>query len=81
MLNLSAAPGFSVQNGLLYLMALFLIYQLTAGGLKIELRTIQVSFLVLMIYALISWTVAAFRYPLPGYGKLGRLVHLKNDID
>ena len=79
-INLSAAPGLSVQNGLLYLLTLLLVYQFTTGNLKVELGSVQMAFLVLIIYAMVSWTVAAYMIRYPRYGLFGPAAQLKNSL-
>lgn len=81
-LDLSLAPGLSVKNAMLNLVAGVLILQKVMGApIRFELRTLQLWFGVLIGYALFTLLVIVFvtHFP-PGYRWIEGVMRLKIDL-
>ena len=77
-LEMSLAPGLSVKNGLLYLIAFAIVFRKAlGGGERASYLTIHVAFAVLIVYAIVSWLVTAYVIHYPGYRALDGLINLK----
>jgi hypothetical protein len=77
-LEMSLAPGLSVKNGLLYLIAFTILFRKAlGGGERVSYVSIHVAFAVLICYASMSWLVTAYMIHYPGYRPLDGLINLK----
>lgn len=77
-IDASLAPGLSVKNALLYAIAASLILRMVvAGRFKADLAGLQISFVFLVVYAIVSWLVVLFAIKYDGYELLTSLVNLK----
>lgn len=78
-LEMSLAPGLSVKNAFLYLIAFALIFRRAlAGGEPVRYVSIHVAFFVLIGYATLSWLATAFVIRYPGYHWLEGAISLKS---
>ncbi len=77
-LEMSLAPGLSVKNGLLYLIAFTILFRKAlGGGERVSYLSIHVAFAILIAYASISWLITAYMIHYPGYRPLDGLINLK----
>jgi hypothetical protein len=77
-LGLSIATGLSVKNALLYAIGFALLFRIALqGGIRLELPSIHIAFVLLIGYATLSWVVAVAAIHYPGYHMLDGLITLK----
>lgn len=58
-LEASIAPGLSVKNGMLYLLAAVIAFRIVASrNFRFELPRLQSAFLLLIAYAIVTWLIA-----------------------
>jgi O-antigen ligase len=80
-LDLSLAPGLSVKNAMLNLIAAFLVVRIVVQGkFKLEIPVIVMSLAVTFLYALGSIFIASFVVDYPHYSLRDSIVALKYDI-
>jgi O-antigen ligase len=80
-IDASLAPGLSVKNAMLYLIAAGLILRIVVSGrFKSDLAGLQMSFLFLIAYTVVSWLIALFVVQYPGYELVNSLIRLKSDF-
>ncbi|MEQ1579226.1 MAG: O-antigen ligase family protein [Steroidobacteraceae bacterium] len=59
-LEVGLAPGLSLKNALLYLVAAFIAVRMVLqGGTRFELRSLQISYVLLIAYAVLTWALAS----------------------
>jgi len=77
-LEMSVAPGLSVKNGILYLIAFTLIFRRAlSGGEPVPFVAIHVAFFLLLGYATLSWLIAGLVIKYPGYHLIEGAMSLK----
>jgi O-antigen ligase len=77
----SLAPGLSLKNAMIYVMALVLAGQyVLSGKFQLQMLTVHVVFVLLIFYALFSWLVLAFVIRDPAYGAIRGAMALKTDL-
>jgi hypothetical protein len=78
-LEMSLAPGLSVKNAFLYLIAFVLVFRraLSGGGERIPFVSVHIAFGILVAYATVSWIVTALVIKYPGYQPLEGALSLK----
>lgn len=80
-IDASLAPGLSVKNAAVYLIASLLIARIVVQGrFRVDLGGLQASMLFLCAYAILSWLVTLFAIQYPGYQFLGSAIALKTQI-
>jgi len=80
-LPLSLGFGLSVKNGTMYFVALILALRMAIrGGYKFELQTIQVCFVLMIAYALISIVVAGLLIHYDAYKIMDAAILLKSTL-
>ena len=80
-IDASLAPGLSVKNAMLYLIAAGLILRMVVSGrFKADLVGLQMSFVFLIVYATVSWMIALFAIQYPGYELVNSIIRLKGDF-
>lgn len=80
-LDLSLAPGLSLKNAMLYLVAgLIVLRSLGSAGLRLELPGLHLAFVLLIGYALLSWLTAALVIEYPNYRLVSAAIRLKTDL-
>jgi O-antigen ligase len=80
-LDLSLAPGVSVKNGLVYLLAVVLVLRLAIEGeARLELGGVHVAFAILIAYAILTWLLAAIVIEYPGYRFLDSAIGIKTRL-
>jgi O-antigen ligase len=77
-LNLSLAPGVSVKNAFVYVVAVGLLFRIVMEGeSRLELGVVHACFVILIGYAILTWLLAALVIEYPGYRFLDSAVTLK----
>jgi O-antigen ligase len=78
-LEMSLAPGLSVKNAFLYLIAFALVFRraLSGGGERVPFVSVHLAFFLLVGYATLSWLVTALIVKYPGYQPLEGALSLK----
>lgn len=80
-IDASLAPGLSLKNLGLYVIASLLLLRFVVGGkLKGGSQAMQAAFVFLCVYATVSWLVLVLAVKYPGYDALQTLVRLKADF-
>lgn len=80
--NTSLAPGLSIKNAIFYLCFLGLAARFVMrGGIRVEVPRIQVWFGILLVYATLTYLVAAFLIKYKTYDLIGSGVALKELYD
>jgi hypothetical protein len=60
-IDVGLAPGLSLKNLLMYLgLAIVVVRATLSGGLRLELRSLHVTYLLLVAYAVLTWGVASY---------------------
>jgi hypothetical protein len=78
-LDLSLAPGLSVKNAMLYVVAITLFFRIVLSGeVRIELPDVHAFFAVWIGYALLTCLTAALVIHYPGYHLIPSVIALKN---
>jgi O-antigen ligase len=77
-IDASLAPGLSVKNAMLYALAASLLVRIVVSGrFKPDLIGMQVSFVFLIVYAIVSWLIVLFAIQYPGYELITSMINLK----
>lgn len=80
-IDASLAPGLSVKNAFLYVIAASLILRIVVSGrFKTSLAGLQLSFAFLVAYTIVSWLIALFVIQYPGYEVVNSIIQLKVDF-
>ena len=80
-LNISLGPGMSTKNLLIYVMfAAIALNTAVARNRSFDLPSIAVPFLILIVYAIVTWIFAAFIFPDPNYSPRVTLISLKSSL-
>ena len=80
-IDASLAPGLSVKNAAIYLIASLLIARIVVQGrFRVDLGGLQASMVFLCAYAILSWLVTLFAIQYPGYQVLESAIQLKVQI-
>jgi hypothetical protein len=67
-IDASLAPGLSVKNAMLYVITAGLILRIVVSGrFKSDLTGLQMSFVFLVAYTIVSWLIALFVIQYPDY--------------
>jgi O-antigen ligase len=76
------APGVKLQNGILYMLALALTLRVSFDRhFRIQLPAIQVTFIVLIAYAILSFLAVVFVIEYPYYNAFDNALILKTLVD
>jgi hypothetical protein len=80
-MQMSLFTGFSVKNAILYSIGFTLVFRTAlTGGVKLDLLSLHVIFLLLIGYAGLMWAIAFGVAHYPGYSFFGGLVTLKTKM-
>jgi O-antigen ligase len=80
-IDASLAPGLSVKNAFLYVIAAGLVLRIVVSGqFKTSLVGLQMSFVFLVAYAIVSWLIALLVIQYPGYELVNSIIQLKVDF-
>jgi O-antigen ligase len=80
-LQMSLLTGLSVKNFVLYAIGFTLVFRTAlTGGIKLELLSLQVIFVLLIGYAALMWVVSFAVIHYPGYHMFSGLVTLKTKL-
>jgi hypothetical protein len=79
--NQSLAPGLSVKNAIIYMVALMLVARLVFGaGLQLEVPGIHIWMAVLVGYAILTWLTAGFVIHYKSYRLMQTGIELKAQL-
>jgi O-antigen ligase len=80
-LELSILPGLSAKNLLIYLLAVLIGLRMVVGRQSIVAAgQMQITFIVMIVYATITWLVAALVIEYPRYDFMQSAIKLKNGL-
>jgi hypothetical protein len=80
-MGMSLFTGFSVKNAILYAIGFTLVFRTAlTGGVKLDLLSLHVAFVLLIGYATLMWIVSFAAIHYPGYGMFSGLVTLKTKM-
>src|SRR5437016_4746308 len=80
-MGMSLFTGFSVKNAILYAIGFTLVFRTAlTGGVKLELMSLHVAFVLLIGYAALMWVVSFGVIHYPGYRMFATLVTLKTKM-
>lgn len=80
-LDSSLAPGVTIKNALLYLIIAVLVLRVAIKrDLRVELPGVQMCFIVIIFYAVVTCVLAAFVLQYPGYEFLEAAINLKRNM-
>lgn len=81
-LDLSLGPGLSAKNALLYLVVVMMVCRMVLGGMQVQrgARALQLTFAVLLGYALLTWATVGFVLKSPDYDAVDAAISLKSSL-
>src|SRR5690349_10574561 len=80
-LELSLAPGLSAKNLLIYCVAVLVALRMVVSRQSVTaMGQIQVAFIVLILYAVITWLVAGLVIQYPRYDMMDAAIKLKSGL-
>jgi O-antigen ligase len=80
-MTMSLAPGLSVKNAILYLLALALVARLIMSEqYRLDMPAVLVAFAVLIGYAILTWLAAGFVIRYPRYDLVEAGINLKSAL-
>ena len=80
-MQMSLITGFSVKNAILYAIGFTLVFRTAlSGGVKIDLMSLHVAFVLLIGYAMLMWVISFGVIHYPGYHMFSGLVTLKTKM-
>lgn len=80
-MGLSLGPGLSVQNAVLYMLAMaFMLRLVVRGGFQLTLPRMHAAFALLIGYAILSVLIIALVVKLPGYRLIPGVIALKSNL-
>ena len=80
-MGMSLFTGFSVKNAILYAIGFTLVFRTAlTGGVKLELTSLHIAFVLLIAYASLMWVISFGVIHYPGYRPFATLVTLKTKM-
>jgi hypothetical protein len=80
-MQMSLFTGFSVKNAFLYAIGFTLVFRTAlTGGVKLDLLSLHVLFVLMIGYAGLMWAIAFGVVHYPGYSMVGKFVTLKTKL-
>jgi hypothetical protein len=80
-IDLTVTTGLSVENGIIYLLTLFLLLRIIVGsGGTFGARPLHVAWVVLIGCAIVSWLIAGVLIRYPGYDLIASGILLKSEL-
>lgn len=79
--DISLATGVSAKNGILYLIAMFLLFRMVVTrSSTLDASPIHASFVILIAYAIMTWLIAGLFIEYPGYDLVDSGIRLKSGL-
>jgi O-antigen ligase len=79
--DISLATGFSAKNGILYLIATFLMFRMAVlRDVHLDAQPVHACFVLLIAYAIVTWLIAGLIVEYPGYDLLDSAIRLKSGL-